>query len=239
VAHPGDWAARRRAFAAQLDDLRQAAGFVSARRLAQQTFATHATVAAALRGLTLPTAAVVQDIVQACGGTEADRVRWEAERSEIAAIPAITEARHSRQEAEIMDGRWTSQDVIDGADPDDTGCSADAVTIHARRIYRTCERRILGYIQLRYSPSRGAVWARFGGFPQLDAIARSRGDVWIDVSVHRGSDQARGLFSQLYAYDVHWCDLLVADHGAFWAAAVIRFGDERAGSGATNKVVVR
>jgi hypothetical protein len=231
---PSDAVARVKAFAAGLERLRLAAGFPSGRALAAQTHVSHTLVARALNGSALPSLTTTLEIVRACRG---DLNYWEARWREVQAR-MDTESQSRRLEAANMSPPWPIVPAIDGADPDEAGCSADAKTIHDRRIALSGERKVLGYVELRYSMSRGAVWARFGGFRQLDAIAANRADVTIDVSVTRESDGRQDTFRQIYSFDMHWSDLLIADGGRFWASATIRFGDRIVATGSTDRIQV-
>jgi hypothetical protein len=116
--------------------------------------------------------------------------------------------------------------VADGADPDQAGCSRDAETAGAARIALHGQRRIVGMIELRYSPSGRAGWGRFHGYPLLNHLAAARDDVFVLVDVVREADGRRAPFRERYSFDYHWCDLLTTGQGLFYACASIHFGDE-------------
>jgi transcriptional regulator with XRE-family HTH domain len=129
---------------------------------------------------------------------------------------------------------WPEQPVADGSDPDAAGCSADAVTIHSRRIALTGERTIIGHIELRYSSRARAAWGRFEGYGLLDHLAGRRNDVDIVVEVVRESDATVIATKEHYCFDYVWGELVVVDSGAFQARATVLIGDEAVAAGQTD-----
>jgi hypothetical protein len=129
---------------------------------------------------------------------------------------------------------WPSTPVVDGADPDQAGCSGDAITIHSRRIALADERSIVGHIELRFSRSRYAAWARFKGYALLDHLAERQESVDILVEVVRGSDGKSVSYRQAYAFDLHWGDIVVGDAGLFQARAAVLVADGLIARGETD-----
>jgi transcriptional regulator with XRE-family HTH domain len=129
---------------------------------------------------------------------------------------------------------WPSIPVTDGADPDQAGCSADAITIHSRRIALVDERTIVGQIELRFSPSKNAVWGRFKGYSQLEHLAARLSPLDIVVEIARHSDGSCVSYRQTYVFDLHWGELLVADAGLFQASATVATGTKVLACGQTD-----
>jgi hypothetical protein len=129
---------------------------------------------------------------------------------------------------------WPSTPVADGADPDQAGCSGDAITIHSRRIALADARSIVGQIELRFSPSRYAAWGRFKPYSLLDHLAGQHDSVDIVVEVVRNSDGMCVSYRQTYAFDLHWGDLLVGDGGLFQARAAVMLGNGLVACGETD-----
>src|SRR5512139_4145848 len=143
------------AFATDLRALVASSGIGSIRALAKRAHYSRTTLAAAARGDRLPSLAVIRAFVAACDG---DVGEWESRWRRLGEAHEATTAQPSPA---VAASPWPPQPVVDGADPDDAGCSADAVTLHARRIAMTGRRRIVGQIDLRYSARTRAGWARF------------------------------------------------------------------------------
>jgi hypothetical protein len=126
--------------------------------------------------------------------------------------------------------------VADGSDPDAARCSADAVTVHARRIALADRKIIIGQVELRFSASARAAWGRFEGYGFLDRLADKHGDVQVIVEILRHSDGALIATKEQYCFDHLWSDLLVADSGKFRAAATVMIGNEPVAAGETDDV---
>jgi hypothetical protein len=157
---------------------------------------------------------------------------WPKRRPHLPAIARSVEGIPSTADAAASP--WPSTPVTDGADPDQAGCSADAITIHSRRIALADERTIVGQIELRFSPSRYATWGRFTGYSVLDHLATQQDSVDILVEVLRASDGRSTSYRQRYAFDLHWGDLLLGDTGLFQARAAVLFGKGLAARGETD-----
>jgi hypothetical protein len=130
---------------------------------------------------------------------------------------------------------WPYQAPADGVDPDAAGCSADAITVHARRVAATAGRTVLGQVQLRYSPSVGAAWSRFEGFGSLDHLA-SRQAVDIEVQACREQDGTLLSFRSAYLFDYHWSDLLRTATGPVYARVSIFVDGALAASGESDRL---
>lgn len=129
---------------------------------------------------------------------------------------------------------WPSTSVVDGADPDQAGCSWDAITIHSRRIALAAERSIVGHVELRFSHSRYAAWGRFKGYALLDHLATPQQSVEILIEVIRKSDGKCVPYRQDYAFDLHWGDIVVGDRGLFQARAAVLVADSLIAHGETD-----
>lgn len=131
---------------------------------------------------------------------------------------------------------WPPVAVADGADPDAAGCGVDAVTVRARRIALDQRRLILGQIELRFSPSTGAAWARFEGYLSLDHLARTHeADVLIETV--RG-DGATTAFRDRYAFDYVWTDLLCVDSSTLQATATLFFDGTNVATAHTEPILL-
>ena len=133
---------------------------------------------------------------------------------------------------------WPTQEVADGADPDQAGCSPDAITAHARRIALTNQRSIIGQVELRYSPSAHAAWARFKGYPFLNHLATQIKSVDVIVEVIRESDGTRLPYRHQYSFDCQWGDLLITNTGLFQACATVLFENESVAYGETDRLTL-
>ena len=208
---------------------------VSARALARAAHLSHESVAAAFRGDAVPTDVVLAAILRACGADAEDAVDWERRRVAVAELTVGSEAVGPARDANLMDADLDQDaDVADHADPDDSGCFRDAVTLHEQRIRRTGTRNNLGWVELRYCPVHRAAWGRFHGFEALTALA-ARHHVDIVVAVHRLSDDAASTFRQTFAHDYHWSGLLLADGSEVYAHAEIREAGELVGRASTKR----
>jgi len=223
VAHPS---ARGRtsslqAFATALKSLVADSGFTSARSLAKDAHLSHETVAAAFRGKTLPTALVLDCMLEACGISQEQRLAWEAARSALAHLRSGSESDGPRVDPSHGHPDVDEYGLIqDHADPDDCGCFRHAVTAYMQRMRRTGTRNYLGWVELRYCQVHGAAWARFHGLDALAAVA-ARSAVDIYVAVHRASDSEEDGFHHAYVHDYHWSGLLLASLNDVYAEAQI------------------
>ena len=213
--------ARVQAFASALKSFVVDAGFDSARSLAKEAHLSHETVAAAFRGKTLPTALVLECVLSTCGASPQQRREWEEARSTIAALLDGSESQGPRDDP--SDGHAHIEEyapVVDHADPDDSGCFRDAVTVVKQRIRRRGTRNYLGWVELRYCPAHGAAWARFHGLDALTAVAAKHA-VDVYVAVHRASDGQEDGFRHPFAHDYHWSGMLLVGDGDVYAEAQI------------------
>jgi hypothetical protein len=223
-----------RRFGAGLQALVRRAAIPSLRGLARRAHFSHTTVAEAVGGRNLPTLEVLLAIVAVCEG---DPVAWEDRWRRLDHQRRTLDAhRNSRLPPAEAASPWEEVAVADGADPDEAGCSADAVTVHARRIALRGERRIIGVVELRYSPSAHAAWGRFKGYPLLDKLADSAHSVDVMVDVARSSDGRRGPFELEYSFDYHWGDLVLTGTGEFFACATVKIDGNVVAYGETNRV---
>lgn len=187
--------------AADLRDLRRVAGCPSYRELAARAHYSRSALAQAASGKTLPTWPVLVAYVAACGADpDPWRARWQQVRT------ALDGPDHLAEPA------WPAEPVADGADPDAAGCGGDAITVHDRKVALTGTRAIVGHLQLRYSPSTRAAWARFEGYSSLDHLSHKH-LIEIEMQAVRGSDNgaaptATAPFRVEYLADFHWSDLL-------------------------------
>jgi transcriptional regulator with XRE-family HTH domain len=208
---------------------------ISARALAREAHLSHETVAAAFRGDAVPTDLVLAAILRACAASADEAARWEQRRAAVATMTVGSEAVGPARDANVMDADLAEYAAVaDQADPDDSGCFRDAVTLHEQRIRRTGTRDNLGWVELRYCPVHRAAWGRFHGFESLSAFA-VRHDVEIVVAVHRLSDDAESTFRQTFAHDYHWSGLLLADGGEMWSEAHIYEDGALAGGASTRR----
>jgi transcriptional regulator with XRE-family HTH domain len=129
---------------------------------------------------------------------------------------------------------WPTIAVVDGADPDQAGCSADAITVHSRRIALVDRRAIVGHIELRFSPSKYAAWGRFMPYPLLQHLAAQADSIDVAIEIVRNSDGSSILYRQAYAHDFQWGDILVADHGLFQARAAVLLANQVLARGETD-----
>jgi hypothetical protein len=198
-------------FASELSELRERAGRPSFALLAARTHFSRSAMASVTAGHAMPTVPVLRAFVDACGG---DSDHWEQRWHQIQQAMALAAGIPTAPSA-----AWPPEAVIDGADPDAAGCSDDAVVAHARRL-ASAARTVLGAVQLRYSPSCGAAWARFDGYGSLDHIANQR-RIDIVVRTERRPDGAHVEFRTEYVFDWHWSDLLRTGRGSVCAVAAI------------------
>lgn len=214
-------------FAADLRGLMVAAGVPSYRELARRVHFSHTVIAAAAGGKALPSIEVTLAFVRACDGDAAAwDERWHAVRAELDAL-AFDPAAAAPP--------WPQQEVADGADPEQAGCSADATTVHARKVALADSRRIIGQVELRYSRRRRAAWGRFAGFPGLDHLARER-DVVIVVGIRREPDDGRDEFVMEYCFDDHYSSLLVTRRTPVHAYVRVLVDGEQVAYGETDRL---
>jgi len=72
--------------------------------------------------------------------------------------------------------------VADGADPNDSGCGAEAVTVDKRQLY--IDQIPVGLVELRYSPRCGVSWGRVSA-PPLPAHVSRPGPIRLHIDVVR------------------------------------------------------
>ena len=238
---------------AALRNARQAAG-ISLREMARRlNYSSHSTLSEYENGVRMPSELVVEGYqrlldlkvgtlttVLEAANLERHGDAWIRRRIHLPvrlpdeAISAGTITPFTALSGTLAASPWPRQPVVDGSDPDAAGCSADAVTLHARRLALSKRRIIIGQIELRYCARAGAVWGRFEGYGFLDHLARERDDVQIIVEIQRHSDSAIITTKEQYCFDWLWSDLLVADSGMFQAAATVLVGHETVGIGETD-----
>jgi transcriptional regulator with XRE-family HTH domain len=219
-------------FAAELRELRLSTG-LSCRALAGRAHFSRTTVSNVENGVRIPSLDIVQAFVRACDGDlGAAEEKWRRlRRTEdlVVGIPPVPGAAASP---------WESQPVADGADPDQAGCSADAITVSARRIALNGQRRILGQVKLRFSRSRKAAWGRFRGFGTLDRMADRHCRVDVAVEVVRESDGRRARYQDEYWLDYLWGGLLLVDSGPVFARAEVIADGNVVGENSTERRVL-
>jgi transcriptional regulator with XRE-family HTH domain len=216
-------------FAAQLRELREEAGNPTYREMAARVYFSRTALADAAGGRSLPSVAVVRAYAEACGGEpEQWAKRWHEVRDglQLAESPTCGSA-----------SPWPVVEAADGVDPDEAGCTPDAVTVLARRLALSHNRVIVGEVQLRYSARIGAVWSRFHGFHSLDHLAHSR-RTEIEVQVCRPADGAAQTDRADYVFDYHWCNLLRSGRGAIVARAAVLFDGDPVGTAGTDQVAL-
>ena len=214
-------------FAADLRALMAAAGVPSYRELARRAHFSHTVIAAAAGGKVLPSLEVTLAFVGACGGDAAVwEERWRAVRAELDAL-AFDPADAAPP--------WPPQEVADGADPEQAGCSADATTVHARKVALDGTRTMVGQVELRWSRRRHAAWGRFAGFPGLDHLARER-SVVVAVGVRREPDGGQDEFVLEYAFDHHYSSLLVTRRTPVHAYVRVLVDGEQVAFGETDRL---
>lgn len=198
-------------FATDLVRLRVAAGITSQRALARRAHYSHTIISDAEKGRDLPSLPVTMAIVTACEG-DADEwsQRWRDTYAALHELAAIASP-------------WPKQDVLDGNDPMDAGCHADAVTVRAAKVSLDERRQIIGLLELRYSRRTHAAWGRFRGEQGLDMLAMHRLAVDLTVGVARELGDCRLGYSTDYRFDNHWSDLLLTGRGALFAWVTVRF----------------
>lgn len=214
-------------FAAALRALRRQAGSPSYRSLERAAHFSRTALAQADKGRALPSLPVTLAYVRACGGDPAEwERRWRRVRAAVTAEP--TWGRVSPP--------WPEEPVVDGADPEAASCAREAVTAHARKIAIPGSRRIIGQVELRYSPRDRAAWGRFEGFGYLDHLARERHQVGVVVEVVRESDRRRAEYTDSYAFDYHWSSILRTRGELFRARAVVLLDGVVTAEGETDRV---
>ena len=216
--------------AGELRALRRSAGSPTYREMAARTHFSRSTLAQAASGRTLPSLPVMLAYVRVCGGeAEPWRRRWQQAQSALVVADV--------QPAALAESPWPAQPLEDGSDPDRAGCGPDAMTAHARKVAITDTVTIIGQVELRYSPSKGAAWARFEGYGSLDHLAnKHKAD--IELLTHRDADHASTAFRYGYCFDYHWSDLLLTGNGPVYAEANVYLDGQLVAHGETDHVAL-
>ncbi|WP_050778034.1 XRE family transcriptional regulator [Micromonospora sp. ATCC 39149] len=107
-------------------------------------------------------------------------------------------------------------EVRDGADPKDAGCAADPAVATVDSAAVLVDERVIGMVELRYSPACGASWPRFmpapAGTPTLPRPAR------VVLTVTDGDTPARSRdFTIDYAGISAYGNLLTSTRSCVWA----------------------
>lgn len=212
-----------------LNRLRVEAGITSLRSLAKLTHYSHTSISQAVGGKDLPSLAVTLAFVRACGG---DQKIWQQRWQRVYA------AVNSPTTQVIASQPWPPQAVADGADPLDSGCYLDAVTVRATRVAITARRHIIGTIELRYSPDSHAAWGRFKGDEGLDKVAMHRHAVDLTIGVVREIDHVELTYQVEYGFDNHWGDLVTTGDGLYYAWVTVRFDGAQIAHGETGKALL-
>jgi transcriptional regulator with XRE-family HTH domain len=235
---------------AALRNARKASG-LSLREMARRlNYGSHSTLSEYENGVRMPSEAVVEGYERLLSlkvGTLANALEaanverhgdaWARRRIHLPHRPAadaVAEPVLRSGLGAVAASPWPRQPVADGSDPDAAGCSADAVTLHARRIALLKRKIIIGHVELRYSAGAGAVWGRFEGYSYLDHLAAEREDVHVIVRIRRHSDGLAISTKEQYCFDYMWSDLLVADRGRFHAGATVVVGGDTVAAGETD-----
>ncbi|MCP2323521.1 transcriptional regulator with XRE-family HTH domain [Hamadaea flava] len=198
--------------AARLRDLRLGAGQPTYRRLSRQAGYSAATLARAASGHSMPTLEVTLAFARACGADpEPWRQFWlnamtQQYRADAPQAVAMANTRILARQP------WTPEPVADGADPEQAGCAANAITAHAERVSLIDKRIIIGTIEIRHSVVDHAAWVRFEGFHSIEHLA-SLHHLEIDLAIVRDADNFEKRARMDYAFDVHWSDLLLTSGG--------------------------
>jgi hypothetical protein len=217
-------------FADDLLRLRNEAGVRSFRALEKTAHYSRTTLAKATTGDELPSLDVTLKFVQACGGDLDEwRARWLSLQQSMITMSNIGPSPAAAASP------WPLKPVADGIDPDEAGCSPDAITVHARRVALAGRRRIIGQVELRYSRKAHAAWGRFKGYALLDHLANKH-EVDIIVEVVRSSDSERTSFTEPYGFDYHWGDLLVTGGQYFFARVSVIVDKAVAAEGETDHI---
>ncbi|WP_431907680.1 helix-turn-helix domain-containing protein [Micromonospora carbonacea] len=107
-------------------------------------------------------------------------------------------------------------EVRDGADPKDAGCAADPAVATVDSAAVLVDERVVGMVELRYSPACGASWPRFmpapAGIPAVPRPAR------VVLTVTDGDAPARSRdFTIDYAGISSYGNLLTSTRSCVWA----------------------
>lgn len=109
--------------------------------------------------------------------------------------------------------------VVDGADPERSGCAADGVTIDSQPLIFP-RGRLAGTVELRYSAHCRVGWTRFTPAP---ASGRGAGDT-VTVVVVRPTDGARQRFTITYGDLAVYGNILSTERGCVRAEAFVTTG---------------
>ncbi|MFB9238985.1 helix-turn-helix domain-containing protein [Plantactinospora siamensis] len=209
-----------------LRELRLRSG-MTLRQLAARTGYSASALSAAETGRRVPSWALTETVVTACGEHSEDwRHKWWGVPRADPAHPAPA---------------LPPEPVADGADPRRCGCEEDAVTVHARSVL--WDQHVedgyvninLGVVELRYSARRGAAWGRFTGTRAFDHLATTR-LAEVTARIHRAEDNARQEYRSRYVFDVLWGDVLVTRGATLWAGVLVHFAGRTVGIGRTDPI---
>jgi transcriptional regulator with XRE-family HTH domain len=196
-----------------LRELRRRSG-LTLRQLAARTGYSASALSAAETGRRVPSWALTETVVTACGEDPAVwRSRWPLGPYPDSTLPAPA---------------LPPEPVADGADPRGCGCEPDAVTAHARSLM--WDRHVddgyvrvhLGVVELRYSGRQRAAWCRFTGTRALDHLAGTR-RAHVVVDVHRVDDGATLRYRCRYIFAELWGDVLLTKGATVFARASVEF----------------
>src|SRR5215475_5539142 len=190
------WALRWREVAGAPDDGEKAAQPVDPPHLGTDTVdLTEASSAAApeLTGRTRRAAVARRIAIAVTGAGLATALALAATHSPLA-LPGQFPSGQESDSPPAPDGVPASGgQVVDGADPKQTGCAADAVTLDSRGLVYP-KGRLAGTVELRYSPRCHMGWTRFSPAP---ATGRGPGDT-VTVEIVRPADGVRLPFTMTY-----------------------------------------
>jgi hypothetical protein len=201
-------------FVADLARLRQEAGQPSLRKMAGKGHYSHTALSSVLSGQRLPSRELTMAFVRACDGDESEwRARWEREHALLNPLPApvvqpaapaakgrprwwkiVVPVALSALLATAVIGYLANRPGtpvaapagLDGTDPQEQHCQADAVSVHTEPIPD------YGSLTLRHSPHCGAVWPLYVSTEQVPA------GVTISLRATRPADGAESRFDYPY-----------------------------------------
>jgi Helix-turn-helix domain/Protein of unknown function (DUF2690) len=150
-------------------------------------------------------------------------VFWATQHKTAQPGPTVIPSRSG--EGQVVD--LPSQPAVDGADPKNSGCAADGITIDSARIIYPDD-RLAGTIELRYSPHCAAGWGRFVPAPT------GRGpDDTVTIAISRPADRIRLPYTISYGDQAAYGDILHTAPGCIIASASVVSGGTRSPEVAT------